>query len=328
MKKVKLALMLLLTLGLCASCTQVADPLSRAEATAVPGLNMRLHAAQADPDGAEEQTVRLYFRYLEEPFLAAEERMISVSKDESLEAAILQALLEGPSAGHGELGRLLPEDVEVESVVSRGETLFVTFSEALLRTGELPADWATRPEWTEEAPLRRQLAIASVVASITDRVPYGGVQILVHRQGQVQESLRLENSFFLSGRQGLSEPQHRREELLLTPSRAVETLQQTWLEKDWERMYRYVSGAESGGVVRPGYPDFRAAMDTLPVLLRAAATAGVVAGDIAVVCVSDERRLSDGTQTAREAFPVQLQNEGGVWRLSYVQLLRLMGAEE
>ncbi len=328
MRKASLALILLITLTLCVSCAQLADPLPRAEATAVPGLNMQLHAAQADPSGDEKQIVWLYFRYGEEPFLAAEQRVIAVSKDESLEMAILQALLEGPSTGQGELERLLPEDVAVESVVARGETLFVTFSDALLSAGELPTDWSARPEWAEEAPLRRQLAIASVVASITDSVPYGGVQILVRRAGQTQASLRLENSFFLSGQQGLSEPQRRREELLLTPGRAVETLQKAWLEKDWERMYRYVSATESGGVARPSYADFYIEMDALPTLLHATASVGVTNGDSAVVCVSDERRLQDGAASAREAFPVRLQREGGVWRLSYVQLLRLMGGEE
>ena len=328
MKKASLALGLALMLALLSACAQVANPLERAQATAVPGLDMRLHVAQADPSGDEMHRVTLYFRYLDEPLLAAEEREITVRKDESLEMAIVQALLEGPAAGRGELNRLLPEDVEVESVVSRGETLFVTFSDALLRTGELPADWATRAEWSEEAPLRRQLAIASIVASITDSAPYGGVQILVHRQGQAQESLRLENSFFLSGQQGLSEPQHRREKLLLTPGNAMAAMQQAWQEKNWERLYRYVSAAESGGVARPGEADFRQAMDALPTLLHAAASAGVTDGSSAVVCVTDERRLPDGTQTAREAFPVLLQRESGVWRVTYVQLLRLMGAEQ
>ena len=172
--------------------------------------------------------------------LAGESRVLTVRRDQRPEQAILDALLLGPSAGNADLRRLIPEDAQVEGVSSHGQVLFVTFNEAFL-DDDIPDDWAADDDWKTEAPLLRELIMQSIAASITESYPYSGVQILVHRESELQTSLRLSNEYYLDGSTGLSEPVVRDEALLLTPQTTVKTILSAWAQKDYERMYKYLA---------------------------------------------------------------------------------------
>ena len=185
-----LALILALPLFL-GGCLEQANPLVKNEATDAPGLTEVLHAAAADDGNTVQIRATLYFRYLDEPMLAGESRVLTVRRDQRPEQAIIEALLAGPSAGNADLRRLIPENTQVEGVSSREGVLFVTFSEAFLQD-DVPADWAEHNEWKTEAPMLRKLVTQSIAASITENYPYLGVQLLVHRPDEVQASLRLE----------------------------------------------------------------------------------------------------------------------------------------
>ena len=315
-----LALCLLCAAMLVSGCvSQSLNPLLKNEATDVPGLAMNVHPASAGEQNVDQVAVTLYFRYQEEPMLAPESRILTVQRDQSVELAIVRALLDGPSAGHSDLKRLLPSAATVESVTSRDDILFVTFDEGLLRD-DIPENWAQDPQWKDEAPLQRRLAMQSVAASITEQLPYTGVQILLHRQDQLQTNLRLENSYFLTGDTSLSEPIQRDETLLLTPHATVATLLAAWQAHDFERLYRYVSSAE-----RPPYATALEAFSTFGALAQYTATPGSVAADgqRAVVTV-DLRILQGGAQAQTSGYPLQLVRESGIWKISYTQLLALM----
>ena len=60
-----LAVLLAALCGLLCSCTRAANPLVQAEATPLPGVEQRLHAATAAEDTAASWDVVLYFRYLD-----------------------------------------------------------------------------------------------------------------------------------------------------------------------------------------------------------------------------------------------------------------------
>ncbi len=324
MKKRKALLFLLAAcLWLLCGCTS-ANPLEKAEATPVPGLPMPLHAASASKDNVDEVEVSLYFRFMNEPLLAAEARTLRVRRDESLEASILHALLEGPSAGHGDLKPLFPASVKVESVSSRGNILYITFNEALLTDDEIPSDWANQPQWATEAPLRRALTIGSVVASITESFPYTGIQILVYRPGQVQTSLRLDNTYFLSGLTGLSEPQTRNEDLLLTPHNVAAQLMASWQRRDYETLYHYITHT-NGGSPKPSFLDVAAALDTAPSLSTFTVGSGSVSanGGHAVVTLGYTLHLEGGT-TPTVTYPLPLVRENDIWKIAYAELQALM----
>jgi hypothetical protein len=311
-----LATALLLLLNGCAP--QAADPLLKNEATNVPGLSMNAPAAQASTSDTEQVTATLYYRYLDEPMLASETRTLTVPHDESVEFAIVQALAHGPSAGHSDLRRLLPSDTQVESVVSRGNTLFVTFNAGFLND-EVPADWAMREDWVTEAPTLRKLIVQSIIASVTEYAPYTGVQLLVHRTDEVQTSLRLDNAYFLTGAAGLSEPLARDETLLLTPENTADILLTSWQRHNYERLYLYLTDAD-----KPTFSVFEEALSATPALSGFSTGGGNVANDGQKAVVTTILKLT--TQNgASSAYPLQLVRENGIWKLPYARLKTMMG---
>ena len=96
-----LAVLLAALCGLLCSCTRAANPLVQAEATPLPGVEQRLHAATAAEDNAASWDVVLYFRYLDYSMLAGESRTLTVRKDESSEAALVRARGDESSSGAG-----------------------------------------------------------------------------------------------------------------------------------------------------------------------------------------------------------------------------------
>ncbi len=313
-RKVWLLMALLLSAAfvLCGCAAQV-NPLEKAQATAVPGLNMELHAASASDSNVDTLSASLYYRYLNEPFLAAETRLLTVRRDESAELAMIRALLEGPSAGHSDLKPLFPEGVAVESVSQMDGILYVTLNEALLReTGG------------QATPLLRSLTLQSLVATVTESFPYKGVQFLVHGTGQAQSSLRLPNSYFLSDAAGLSDPLPRDESLLLTPQNTATLLLSAWQALDFETLYSFIANVENGEP-KPSYQDVSLRLDAFPALSGFSVAGGSVSrnGDRAVV-TAQLTLLKDQDLTAQLVYPLALIRENDVWKISYADLQAMM----
>lgn len=324
-KMIPLAALLGCAAILLCGCSAAGNPLVKAEATPVPGLSMALHAAAASGSNADELCATLYFRYMDQPMLAGESRALTVPRDESAELALINALLEGPSAGHLELTRLFPETVRVESVAARDGLLFVTFNQALLTDDGVPANWRQDAAWAAEAPRLRLLTIQSLVASITESFPYTGVQIMISGQEDGQAGQRLDNSYFLSGQGGLSDPQLRNEALLLTPQNTVQCLLRAWQQRDYDTLYAYTAASGANGEPRPLYEGFALALDACPTLTAYSVSAGSVSHDGASAVLTVSLSLSkEGAPVEIPAYPLRLDRENGVWKIGYDTLSSLM----
>ncbi len=326
MKKRLMALLLLLGCAPLLSGCMVGfvNPLEKAAATPVPGLSMNLHAASASQSNVDVIRASLYYRFADQPLLAAESRSLTVPRDESMEQAIIKALLKGPTTGHSDLRRLLPQSVKVESVHSRDSTLFVTFNEAFLTDDGIPADWQRQGDWVSEAPLRRKLAVQSIVASITESFPYTGVQILVRKTSQTQTSLRLENAYFLSELTGLSEPQTRDETLLLTPRNTAERFLSAWQAGDLETLYAFVVNVENGEP-KPSFQDVAQQLDAYATLSSFSLGSGSVSADGQHAVVTAELAMHQGAGSVQIlGYPLPLVRENDIWKVTLAQLQRLM----
>lgn len=318
-KRTLLAMLLALLLTLSGCTAQTADPLLKNETTAVPGLAMNVQAASASETNADEVRVTLYFRYLDEMKLAAESRVLTVPRDESVEYAIVAALVEGPSAGHSELKRLIPADTQVESVISRDDILFITLDDGFLND-DVPEDWAADEDWQQEAPQFRKLVAQSLVASVTEYSPYTGVQILLHKSGEVQTSLRLENAYFLDGSTGLSDPLTRDETLLLTLSNTADIILSAWQEHDFDRLYKFVADED-----QPSLAAFTEALSEAGALKEYSVSSGSVAVDGQTAMVTAFLRTLDATGSRDvAAYPILLKRENGVWKITYARLSAIM----
>lgn len=311
-----LAFLLAALCGLLCSCTRAANPLVQAEATPLPGVEQRLHAATAAEDNAASWDVVLYFRYLDYPMLAGENRTLTVRKDESSETALVRALLAGPSAGEMNLRRALGEDVGLKEVTASGDMLFITLTNSLLRDG-IPDGWRSDEFWAEEAPVRRQLAMASIADTVMENLPYTRVQILI--DGGESAAIRLDRSYYLTGEQGPADPLSRDESLLLSPYNTAALLMEAWRSRDFDTIYDFTVAEDL-----PVPEQFRAEIDAAPSLSDYTLTAGMVNGERAALNV-DASLLTDGASTALEAWPLTLEKQGGVWKIPLETLRRLMG---
>lgn len=294
---------------------------------------------QPMPEAKDESVVHqkgdavLWFRYLNEPILAPEYRGITQVSGQSYEMALLTELLSGPSTRRNDLSALFPEGTRVLSTVKQGRVLFVTFSSELLNSlQDEPVDWREYDNWRVEAPMRRRLAMQSLVATVTDNCDLDQVQVLVSQEGNSSNSMRLRQNYYLDDSEDsvLTEPLTRQESLLLTPATVLDTVLVCWKERDWLRLYSYLASRNpASGVARPEYRVFLQAMDASPVLVDFATSGGGVSPDGGMVVYTLDCLISRGTETAYyvSGKVLRLVREGSLWKITFEQLSALMDAQ-
>ena len=315
MRSVKL-LALLLGLCLLTGCVPVGTP--RTTATLSPETNQKL--PDAVPDQATEKEALLYFRYLTEPYLAAESRQVSHSPAEPYELALVKALLSGPTPQQAELTGLFPEGVQVLSTARQGRTLFVTLSREIMnRYPDESYDWQQQPE----SALRRRLCMQSLAATLTENCDVDQVQILVEQSGNTMGSLRLKQSYFLTTTDEtlLTSPLTREETLLLTPGNALRVILDLWQQRDWQRLYLYIASADPmTGAEKRSYADFVALMEGLPSLMEADFAGGSVSADGRFSTYTVTAQLLTGDHQQAYTATVRLLRENGLWKVTLAQL--------
>ena len=313
MKKALPLLLLCLLLYGCAS-----DPLARLANPPEAGIPAPVVSGQ--PENHDLAT--LWFRLGNEPLLAPEFRIITHSRAEGHALAILQALLAGPGAASADLSPLFPQGTQVISCTQAGNVMFVMLSKHIMNHyADEPSAWYDQPQWAYEVPIRRQLAMQSIAATLTENCNVDSVVILVEQSGS--DSLRLRQHYFtLDGNDALADPLIRDESLLLTPARTVEVILQCWQEGDFARLYRYVAASDpASGTARPSESEFLSMMANAPRLLHAATEGGSISasGQSAVFTVSGAW-LENGRETPFSGRVLRLTREQGIWRVALSEL--------
>ncbi len=292
------------------------DPLSPMAADSAA----RLPAPVVEDLPVEENRAVLWFRFGDEPFLAPETRLITTASTDNYALALLRTLAEGPGAASTELEGLFPQGTQVLSSVQSGRVMFVTLSRHIMNGfADEPASWRNDPFWAAEVPLRRELAMQAIAATVTENCPVDTVVILVDQSAT--DSLRLRKAYFtLDGDMALADPLIRDENPLLTPTRTAEIILQCWQESDWARLYRYIARTDPAtGMERPAEADFATMMVEGKRLLRASAQGGSVHGSSAVFTVSGAY-LDESTEKAFTGMVLRLTKEKGVWKVGLSQI--------
>lgn len=314
----KLLLLLLILALLLSGCTSTL-PSSGTLTTNVPGVDSLLPDAQAPAEQDVMETCTLFFRYLDEPFLAQETRLITHSPSRPYELSLLTELLSGPGSHSADLTALFPAGTRVLSTVTQGRTLFVTLSQELL-SGYVDNQSTT----LAEQQLRRQLCVQSIVATITENCDIDQVQILVEQNGNATGSLRLQESYFLLDAQSTTpvEPLTRQNDLILTPQRTADLLTSLWCSRDWQRLYLYIARNDpSTGAARASYRDFVTAMENLPVLSSCKVEGGSISLDgTQATFTLTATTLANGRETLLTGCTLRLCREDGLWRATLSQL--------
>lgn len=306
MKKLLLLLFALLLTG-CA-----AHPLSETAQPLPPEIEAPLPIA---PDTlASSDTVTLWFRYLDEPLLAPETRALSLSPDQPMEYALISALLAGPDIQSTELTELFPAGTRLLSTVRQGRTLFVTLSREIMNGyPDEPVDGQNDPYWAAEMPLRRRLCMQSLIATVTENCDVDVVQVLLEQRGEVTDSLRLRQRYYLDtdDDQLLADPLARDDSLLLSPGTAMTTILSLWQQRDWTRLSRYVITGDEDALTD--------AFDGLPGLLDFSLSGPTISGRTATFTLTATVRGATGTSTRADRV-LRLQEERGLWRITPEQL--------
>ena len=295
------------------------------ESTLIPGAAVVLPAAV--PSGTEVEQrdkATVWFRFLNTPYLAPEDRAIVRTSGQSFETALLETLFSGPGTQHPELGGLFPEGVRVRSAVLQGRTLLVTVSaEFTGRLRDEPVDWQENTAWRVEVPLRRRLAMQALVATVTENCDADEVLVLVEQPGDGTPQ-RLRQNWFEDDSEDdvLARPQRRDDALLLTPMGTARVIAELYTVRDWERLYRFVSGADPAAGDSAGYRSFVAAMEAGPDLVSAWCSGCNVTldGQEATATVNLAWTGPDGTERRTDARVFRMQRENGVWKIGMDQL--------
>ncbi len=283
-----------------------------------------LPEAAAPEELHTQETAVLYFRHSDEPLLAAEERMITLSPSRPYERALIDALLSGPASP--DLTGLFPSGTRLLATAREGRTLFVTLSgEILSPYPDEPETWREDLAWQLEAPLRRRLCMQSLAATVTENCDVDQIQVLVRQNGA--DTLRLDNAYFLrEDMTGLADPMTRDDSLILTPGNTLTRVLTLWQQRDWRRLYLYIAVQGEDGP-RAVYDDFVARMEALPALRESTWTGGSLRDGGRTATFTLTATLRDGGQTERRHGAIlRLRLENGLWRVTERQLTAWMEA--
>lgn len=318
MKK-KMGLWMMLVLCCLLLCACAAKP---AEKEASAGIFLIDADASALP--GEEGQYALYFRLGDLPYLSPEERKITVNRDETPELALIRALIDGPSATQTELQPVFPQDTQVLATSKQGSLLYVTLNEAFLsgypaERRDLPAE-----EKQQQVMLERQLCLDALAATLTEAGFCTKVQVLVHRQQVKNNSLRLEEDYLYQNGSALPlSAISRREETLYTPYNAASYMLGVWMTRDFDALMGCLSVQG-----RPSEQAMAEAFENSPVLTGAVLSHGSVsANGREAILVCDLSMHHNENELNKKGYPIRLQQEMGVWRITFETLQGMMAEE-
>ncbi len=276
--------------------------------------------AELSPDS---RMITLYFRYGDSAYLAPEQREIQVKRNESLEKAIAEALIQGPAAPDLALSSLFPPGTEVLAATAQGDTLFITFNEAFLgRYADEPADAVSG-----EGTLRRQLCLQSLAAALTEQGLCARVQVLVYRSAAQAASMRLQAGFLTrTNDDALLPPVTRDESCLLTPYNTASLILQAWQARDWPALYDLTAReGDTAENPRAGEQNAFDAFSAARTLTDFTLSPGNVSFDGQTAVITVSLTVQDqGADQAVQGYPLLLLREAGIWKMDYTRLLNMM----
>jgi len=271
------------------------------------------------PDSKTVYSSALYFRYIDSMWLGQEQRSVDVPRTESPEKALVQALLDGPSAQSPYFRPLFPPGTQVLSVLEDAGFLFVTFNERLMDS--LPGEEDTAGTGSGEGLLRRRLAMASLVNTLTESGQYRSVQVLILGKTGTTSSMRLSGQYYLDKNDTLLDPLTRQEEWIITPGKAAGIILDAWKNRAFNKLEALIlRESKAAGSDGPALD-----MNIIPPLNTYEVSAGSIGpdGSYAVAALTAQVTTPDGQLRDITGFPLMLIRRDGLWKLSETSILLL-----
>jgi hypothetical protein len=311
MKKLKfLLLAVLIITAFTAGCTQNTE----VPEGNVPDINPNAEAANKDTTD-----VMLYFSYHGEDLLAGETRSIDVPISDTLEKAVVKALVDGPVSD--ELTGLFWQGVELVGIDENANHVFVTLSQEFITTEpeqEL-IDGMTADE-------QKKLAIYSIVNTIVEMGVYSRVQIYVANENGINQRITHKQAGWSDDNDYL-DPLGRDSSLILTPENTIVQALTSFKNKDWSRLYTFTAKSDIDGTSKPLISDFSSALAKEGNVLESfeAIDSNVASsGQSAVVMINYSLKTREGTIIEEDNIPIILVREKNIWKLTYSSLVNLL----
>lgn len=267
--------------------------------------------------------VALYFSYSGENLLAAETRAIDVPVSATLESAVVNALIAGPSAGQNELSGLFWEGVRLTDIDSNGDILFVTLNEEFVTTQPAQDEIALD---SESVPEQKILALESIAATIVEMGTYSSVQIEVDRGTGTSERITQAEAGKDETSTEVLGPLERDKNLILTPENTLKQALDAFNKKDWTRLYNFTAYTNPAGNQKPDSDVFS---ETLSGPGNSLETYSVddsnvsYDGQTATVYLNFTIKTREGETVPRNNIPVVLIRESYIWKVSYLSILKI-----
>jgi len=319
MKRFKMIISLLLIGVLALSGCSSKAP---SESANTPDINPKAEAANKDT-----ADVALYFCYSGEQLLAAETRTIEVPVSTTIENAVINALIAGPSAGLNELSGLFWDGVKLTNISSNGDILFVTLSEAFVSTqpaeNQLVLDSASAAE-------QKLLALESIASTIIEMGTYSSVQIYVDRGTGTSERITRAEAGMDENSQESLEPLKRDKNLILTPQNTVAQVLDAFNKKDWIRLYNYTAYTSQDGTQKPDSDTFNQMLSGTGNTIDSYYIEDYNVsydGQTAIVMLDITIKTREGEVVERPNIPVRLMRESYIWKVSYISILEIFNVE-
>lgn len=313
MKKVNLIITVILTVLILAACDIPADNIP----ANTPDINPKAETANKDT-----MNVMLYFCYRGEDFLAGETRTIDVPVNDTPEAAVVRALIKGPSAGIDELSGLFWDKVSLVDISSNEDILFVTLSDEFIST---EPDKITLADGTVQD--QKKLAIYSIVNTLIEMGKYSRVQIYVDRENtETGERITKSEAGWEDGSNVYLEPLGRDEDVVLTPENTLKQALESFGYKDWTRLYDFTAYSSPDGTVKPDMVSFSDALSSKGNGLDDYSIKGSNVsfdGKTSVVMLDYSIKTRAGDTVAKTNIPVLMVRTNDIWKLSYTSLVNL-----
>ncbi|MGI5848528.1 MAG: GerMN domain-containing protein [Christensenellales bacterium] len=290
---------------------------ARVEPVNTPDINPKAEAANKDTSA-----VTLYFSYRGENFLAGETRTIDIPVSDNMEAAVVRALIEGPSADKDELVGLFWDGIKLVGVDSNEDYLFVTLSEAFVSTD--PGVIALEDRDVHE---QKKLAIYSIVNTLIEMGKYSRVQIYVDREGGVRQRITLSEAGWTLDSGTWLEPLPRDSSLILTPENTLKESLKSFGKKDWVRLYNFIAYTSPDGTIKPDIDAFSESLAQKGNVLEDFSVIDSNVsfnGQSAVVMLNYSVKTREGDTIERTNIPVEIIREDDIWKLLYTSLVGML----
>lgn len=270
------------------------------------------------------QPATLFFRLGDEDMLVQTTEQVAIPSNEQIESAIIQKLIQGPSASSGNLKPVLPPGTRLLNLKQEGNVLYATFSKELLNT---MTDELTT---SEELTLSRHMGLYAIVNSLTSLDSVPRVQVLVDF-GDSGQGTRLPASVFGIGDDSTSsqllEPLGFTQEVVATPQTLAAYIMEHLQDQQYAAAHSFFAQEDRNGLKTPNAAAFETALNALGSIDDFAVHSYEVAQDGQSATVSLDITLMEKNAdepTRLDDVNLQFLSEDGMFKLEYTSFLQAL----